>query len=76
MCHFSFAMCHCSRSFWYCVRNNCLFCRLLKEQEQVPDQWFRVTFVPRYTRAIKAATDFVDCDFEDIFLVDNATTGI
>jgi len=49
--------------------------RLLKEQERLPDLWFRVNAESRYMKAVKAAADFVDCDFEDIFLVDNATTG-
>jgi len=49
--------------------------RLLKEQERLPDLWFRVNAESRYMKAVKAAADFVECDFEDIFLVDNATTG-
>jgi len=48
---------------------------LLKEQEQQPDVWFRVSLTKYYTEAVKAAADFIGADAEDTFVVDNTTTG-
>ena len=49
--------------------------RLRFEQEQNPDHWFRLTKYTQYVNNVRQAADRLDCDFEQITLVDNATVG-
>ena len=49
--------------------------RLRLEQEQSPDLWFRLTKYTYYVDSVRAAARRLDCDFEQITIVDNATVG-
>ena len=49
--------------------------RLLKEQEDQPDVWFRINSVKYYKAAIFTAAKVIDADPEDTFVIDNTTTG-
>lgn len=50
--------------------------RIRLEQEVNPDRWFRLLKYNYYVDCLRAAADRLDCDFEQIALVDNPTTGI
>ncbi|UJR26025.1 hypothetical protein I4U23_007371 [Adineta vaga] len=49
--------------------------RLRLEQEQNPDSWFRLSLYTYYIESVRAAAHRLDCHFEQIALVDNATVG-
>jgi selenocysteine lyase/cysteine desulfurase len=50
--------------------------RLRFEQERNPDRWFRSLKYTLYADCVRAAARRLDCNFEQITLVDNATMGI
>ena len=50
--------------------------RLRLEQERNPDKWFRASKYTLYVDSVRAAARRLDCQFEQITLVDNATMGI
>ncbi|CAM4743331.1 unnamed protein product [Rotaria magnacalcarata] len=50
--------------------------RIRFEQEKNPDRWFRLTKYTLYADCVRAAANRLDCAFEQIALVDNATVGI
>lgn len=50
--------------------------RLRLEQERNPDKWFRQSKYTSYVESVRAAARRLDCNFEQITLVDNATMGI
>jgi selenocysteine lyase/cysteine desulfurase len=50
--------------------------RIRFEQERNPDQWFRSLRHTLYVDCVRAAACRLDCNFEQITLVDNATVGI
>ncbi len=50
--------------------------RIRLEQEQNPDRWFRSLKYTLYADCVRAAARRLDCNFEQITLVDNATMGI
>ena len=52
----------------------CYF-RLLEEQENQPDVWFRVTQKRLYRKAIEAAASFVGAPSDCVFITNNATFG-
>lgn len=37
--------------------------------------WFRISMNKYYNKAVQAAAEFIDSDFEDTFIVDNTTSG-
>ena len=49
--------------------------RLLQEQEEQPDVWFRKTQKELYQLNCKKAADFLNCNQKDVFIVNNATYG-
>jgi isopenicillin-N epimerase len=50
--------------------------RIRLQQEQNPDHWFRTLKYTLYADCVRVAAQRLDCDFEQITLVDNATVGI
>jgi selenocysteine lyase/cysteine desulfurase len=50
--------------------------RIRLQQEQNPDRWFRSLKYTLYVDCVRAAADRLNCNFEQITLVDNATVGI
>jgi selenocysteine lyase/cysteine desulfurase len=50
--------------------------RLRLEQERNPDRWFRTSKYTLYGDCVRAAARRLDCNFEQITLVDNATVGV
>ncbi|CAF0829738.1 unnamed protein product [Rotaria sordida] len=50
--------------------------RIRLEQERNPDRWFRITKYNLYVDCVRAAAYRLDCNFEQIALIDNATAGI
>jgi selenocysteine lyase/cysteine desulfurase len=50
--------------------------RIRMQQEQNPDRWFRTLKYTLYADSVRAAARRLDCNFEQITLVDNATIGV
>jgi selenocysteine lyase/cysteine desulfurase len=50
--------------------------RIRLQQEQNPDRWFRSLKYTLYVDCVRAAAERLDCNFEQISLVDNATVGV
>lgn len=50
--------------------------KLRLEQEMNPDLWFRITKHAYYAKSIRAASQLLNCDFDQITIVDNATVGV
>lgn len=49
--------------------------RLRLLQEQNPDRWFRLSKYEYYANAIRAAAERLDCQIEQVTIVENATVG-
>lgn len=50
--------------------------RIRLQQEQNPDHWFRTLKYTLYADSVRAASRRLDCNFEQITLVDNATIAM
>jgi selenocysteine lyase/cysteine desulfurase len=50
--------------------------RIRTEQERSPDRWFRLLKQSMYIDSIRAAANRLDCQYEQIAIVENATVGI
>jgi selenocysteine lyase/cysteine desulfurase len=50
--------------------------RIRLKQEENPDHWFRSLKYTLYVDCVRAAARRLDCNFEQITLIDNATVGI
>ena len=50
--------------------------RLRAEQEKNPDRWFRLLKYSLYADSVRAAADRLDCQLEQVTVVENATVGI
>lgn len=50
--------------------------RIRAEQEKNPDRWFRLLKYTLYADSVRAAAERLDCQFEQVTVVENATVGI
>lgn len=52
------------------------YIRTISKEAEYPDRYIRYDLPDKYVGALKSVGEFVNCDYRDLALVDNATTGI